>query len=416
MSTSSHSPPNEPTDEQLGRLRRAVSTHAPFLLSAAEIYNQTLERLDESQLVALVLEEGGGNPLVWCENHPGAITNVRLTISVEDGDGWANAVALRGTLQRIPDDKIPKRSSAAESSSLLSSMIASSVAGAALASELVLNASGSPGGAADEIAEFDLDVSESTFELQLAELPPGLRLATAEVQSMPSAGSIFATGTEIWPAIAQRLNSMSPAELPTEVGIEPQLRTPRRDHNFSGDPSGDSLKVPRTLHADSRDSSEAFLATQNADSTVRVSLTNDARIEVSVNTSAVESTLPLVAEVMYKSESGCAAHRYLLNDLSESKSAAELTLCQQLRIPANAVDPEITLNIRGMSADEICILPNSMRRKLFSSDAALCGLTIRETGTASWELSVFRSDLLCLPEGSVTPALIRVAERPGGVE
>ena len=149
---------------------------------------------------------------------------------------------------------------------------------------------------------------------------------------------------------------------------------------------------------------------------MRVSLTNDARIEVSVNTSAVESTLPLVAEVMYKSESGCAAHRYLLNDLSESKSAAELTLCQQLRIPANAVDPEITLNIRGMSADEICILPNSMRRKLFSSDAALCGLTIRETGTASWELSVFRSDLLCLPEGSVTPALIRVAERPGGVE
>ena len=109
MSTSSHRAPDEPTDEQLDRLRNAIVAHAASSPDSVEIRRRTLERLDQSPFAALVMEDNVENPLTWCENHPGQTAKVRLTVSVEDSEGWANALAVYGYLKRIPDETMLAR-------------------------------------------------------------------------------------------------------------------------------------------------------------------------------------------------------------------------------------------------------------------------------------------------------------------
>ena len=402
MSTSSSRPPDEPTDEQLGRLRNAIVAHAASSPDPAQIRRRTLERLDQSPFAALVMADNAENPLTWCEKHPGQTANVRLTVSVEDSEGWANAVAVHGTLKRIPDDTMLARPAAGEASSLLSSTYFVPAAGSSEENAFTLRADGDVGDDLEEVAQeiddLNFDLTESIFELNLSGLPSGLRLATAEVQAMPTASLSVATATEIWPKFAQRFKTMRPRVLRGDSPNEREL-------------SAESSKVARTLYADSRDPAQPFLTVQSPDNFLKAKLKDNAELEVSVKDSAWPNRHQIVAEVMYRSESGLASHRYVLNDQPATRNNDELIFRQQIRVPADAVDAEVTLNVRGMTADEVCILPDSMRRALFPKLAARCGLTVRGHGPDGWRLSVFTHDLHRVGEGLSTSVLFRVVEQ-----
>lgn len=369
MSTSSHRAPDEPTDEQLDRLRNAIVAHAASSPDSVEIRRRTLERLDQSPFAALVMEDNVENPLTWCENHPGQTAKVRLTVSVEDSEGWANALAVYGYLKRIPDETMLARPADGEVGDGLEEV-------------------------AQEIDDLDFDLTESIFELNLTGLPPGLRLATAEVQAMPTASLAFATGTGIWQKIAQRLRLTRPKITSSKSESESQVRT---------------------LHADSRDPAQPFLTVHSEDNLLNAKLKDNAELEVSVKASAWENRHPIVAEVMYESESGAASHRYILNDQPATRTADELIFRQQIRTPADAVDAEVTFSVRGMSTNEICLLPDSRRRNLFPEGAATCGLSLREIANNHWELTAFQYDIAAIQNGSAHTVLFRVEEQKGGV-
>lgn len=421
MSTSSRRPSDEPTDEQLDRLRNAIVAHAASSPDPVEIRRRTLKRLDQSPFAALVMEGNLENPLTWCERHPGQAANVRLTVSVEDSEEWANAVAVHGTLKRIADETTLAKQVDCAADSRLSSSYFVPATGSSKENVLTLSADADADDgddqedASQEIDDINIDLTESIFELKLSGLPSGLRLATAEVQAMPTASLSVATGTEIWPKIAQRLKSMRPKLLPTKPAAELQPPTLHGDSPKARELNAESLQVVRTLYADNRDPALPFMVAQAADSPFHACLTNEAQLEVRVQNSAWANRHPIVSELTYQSETGPKSHRYVLNDQPASRTDDELIFRQQIRIPADAVDAEVTLSVRGMRADEICILNDSMRRELFPEGSATCGVSLRETAESFWELTAFRHDVAGIQNGLSKAILFRVEEQMGGV-